>query len=87
MTIQSMRQLGNTRKKLQMLEYRLGELDAEPVANPRPGIGRVLAQEADQPAQGRGRAIRVPRAGPVAWDLKTPSVRFVPLWDARTYRG
>jgi hypothetical protein len=35
MSIQSRRQLENTRKKLHMLEDRLGELDAEPVANPR----------------------------------------------------
>jgi hypothetical protein len=34
MSIQSVRQLENTRKKLQMLEDRLGELDAEPVVNP-----------------------------------------------------
>jgi hypothetical protein len=35
MNLQSTRQLGNTRRKLQMLEGRLGELDAEPVANPQ----------------------------------------------------
>lgn len=35
MSIQSARQLVNTRKKLQMLEARLQELDREPVANPR----------------------------------------------------
>ncbi len=35
MSIQSTRQLENTRRKLQMLESRLEELDAEPVANPR----------------------------------------------------
>ncbi len=34
MSIQSVRQLENTRKKLQMLEDRLGEGDAEPVVNP-----------------------------------------------------
>lgn len=34
MSIQSTRQLENTRKKLQVLEDRLGELEAEPVANP-----------------------------------------------------
>jgi hypothetical protein len=34
MSIQSVRQLENTRKKLQMLEDRLGEIDAEPVVNP-----------------------------------------------------
>ncbi len=34
-TIQSRRQLENTRKKLQMLEERLGELDAVPVENPQ----------------------------------------------------
>ena len=34
MSIQSTRQLENTRRKLQMLEGRLEELDAEPVANP-----------------------------------------------------
>ncbi len=35
MSIQSTRQLKNTRKKRQMLEDRLGDLDAEPVANPQ----------------------------------------------------
>jgi hypothetical protein len=35
MSIQSTRQLVNTRRKLQMLEARLQDLDAEPVANPR----------------------------------------------------
>lgn len=35
MRIQSIRQLDNTRKKLRMLEDRLGDLDAEPVANPQ----------------------------------------------------
>jgi hypothetical protein len=35
MSIQSVRQLENTRKKLQMLEDRLGELNAEPMANPQ----------------------------------------------------
>jgi hypothetical protein len=35
MSIQSTRQLENTRRKLQMLESRLQELDAEPVVNPR----------------------------------------------------
>jgi hypothetical protein len=35
MTIQSTRQLENTRRKLQILEDRLGELDAEPVLNPQ----------------------------------------------------
>ena len=35
MSIQSTRQLANTRRKLQMLETRLQELDSEPVANPR----------------------------------------------------
>jgi hypothetical protein len=34
MSIQSTRQLENTRRKLQMLEGRLQELDAEPVVNP-----------------------------------------------------
>jgi hypothetical protein len=34
MSIQSVRQLENTRRKLQILEDRLGELDAEPVVNP-----------------------------------------------------
>ena len=34
MSIQSTRQLENTRRKLQMLEGRIEELDAEPVANP-----------------------------------------------------
>jgi hypothetical protein len=34
MTLKSTRELGNTRRKLQMLEERLGELDAEPVTNP-----------------------------------------------------
>jgi hypothetical protein len=33
--IESMRQLGNARGKFRMLEARLGELDAEPVANPQ----------------------------------------------------
>lgn len=35
MSIQSTRQLENTRSKLQMLEARLKELDAKPVANPQ----------------------------------------------------
>lgn len=35
MAIQSRRQLGNTRKKRQILEDRLEVLDAEPVADPR----------------------------------------------------
>jgi uncharacterized coiled-coil protein SlyX len=35
MKIQSTRELDNTRKKLRMLGDRLGELDAEPVANPQ----------------------------------------------------
>ena len=34
MTIQSTRQLENTRRKLQMLAGRLQELDAEPIVNP-----------------------------------------------------
>ena len=34
MSIQSTRQLENSRRKLQMLEGRLQELDAEPVVNP-----------------------------------------------------
>ena len=34
MSIQSTRQLENTRAKLQMLEGRLNDLDAEPVKNP-----------------------------------------------------
>ncbi len=35
MGIQNTRQLENTRTKLQMLESRLEELDAEPVVNPQ----------------------------------------------------
>ena len=35
MSIQSTRQLENTRRKLQMLEGRLQDLDAEPVVNPQ----------------------------------------------------
>jgi len=35
MSIQSSRQLEKTRSKLQLLESRLEELDAEPVVNPR----------------------------------------------------
>jgi len=35
MSIQSMRQLENTRAKLKLLEDRLRELDGEPVANVR----------------------------------------------------
>jgi hypothetical protein len=35
MSIQSVRQFENTRRKLQILEERLGELDAEPVVNPQ----------------------------------------------------
>jgi hypothetical protein len=35
MSIQSTRQLENTRRKLQLLESRLEELDAEPVVNPQ----------------------------------------------------
>jgi len=35
MSIQSTRQLENTRRKLQMLEGRLHELDAEPIVNPQ----------------------------------------------------
>jgi hypothetical protein len=35
MSIQSTRQLENTRRKLRMLEGRLKGLDAEPVANPQ----------------------------------------------------
>jgi hypothetical protein len=35
MSIQSTRQLEKTRSKLQVLESRLEELDAEPVVNPR----------------------------------------------------
>jgi hypothetical protein len=35
MSIQSTRQLENSRRKLQMLEGRLQDLDAEPVANPQ----------------------------------------------------
>ena len=35
MSIQSTRQLVNTRRKLQMLEARLQELDTEPLVNPR----------------------------------------------------
>ena len=35
MSIQSQRQLENTRAKLQLLEDRLRDLDGEPVANPR----------------------------------------------------
>jgi protein subunit release factor B len=34
-SIQSQRQLENTRKKLQLLEGRLKDLQAEPAANPR----------------------------------------------------
>lgn len=34
MSIQSTRELENSRKKLQMLEGRIGDLDAEPVVNP-----------------------------------------------------
>jgi hypothetical protein len=34
MSIQSTRQLANTRQKLTMLEKRLGALESEPVANP-----------------------------------------------------
>lgn len=35
MSIQSTRQLENARRKLQLVESRLEELDAEPVVNPR----------------------------------------------------
>ena len=35
MSIQSSRELENTRRKLQLLEDRLDELNAEPVANPQ----------------------------------------------------
>jgi len=34
MSITNIRQLKNTRRKLQMLEGRLEELDGEPIANP-----------------------------------------------------
>ncbi len=34
MNIQSTREIENTRKKLKMLEDRLGELDVEPVVDP-----------------------------------------------------
>jgi hypothetical protein len=35
MSIQSARELENTRRKLQMLEGRLEELNSEPIANPQ----------------------------------------------------
>jgi hypothetical protein len=53
MRIQSVRQLENTRKKLQMLEDRIGGLNTEPLANPhtRDLTRRSLKELINQPKE------------------------------------
>ncbi len=70
MSTQSARQIENTRRKLQILEDRLHELDGAGCECPDAGIDQALAQEARQPAQGGDRAVRVARRGRVGSELK-----------------
>ena len=80
MSIQSTRQLVNTRRKLQMLEGApTGTGQRARSKSTNEGIDSAIAQEACQPAYRRDRSLRVPFLEPAAGRLGGGIVQLPPL--------